>query len=383
MLRSTGVYRAGRICVLAIMLVVPFLVFSTGCSVTPAEGKLQVMYSGNLRGAVSPCGCKISKGGMARLATFFQRNQDPTANWLTVDAGNFVDKDGAKSGCSVKCKFLLTSYDELDYDVLNIARQEIAMGYETLTTLRDTSKSVEFVSANLMDVKKNRLMFEPYAIKDYGNMKVGVMGLIRDADFPPTASVIDTNTMRVSSTREAADRYLPKLKNEVNSIVVLCELSSDDIDTLVKAHPYIDLVISSGALKSGETTISIGNTRVVGVGSSGYNGHWAKLEYNPAWGDSFAYADYKDALIDTYELPGEWTDKLAAFEDANGFDRKTKNTTAAQKAALDAPAGVITAPTNQMPTGATLTPTNHSQSGTGATPLNHIPSSTTSIEKKG
>ncbi|MCB1061261.1 MAG: hypothetical protein KDB65_13650 [Calditrichaeota bacterium] len=28
----------------------------TGCSVKPADGKLQVMYSGNIRGNVAPCG---------------------------------------------------------------------------------------------------------------------------------------------------------------------------------------------------------------------------------------------------------------------------------------------------------------------------------------
>lgn len=28
----------------------------TGCSTAPAEGKLQIMYSGNIRGNVAPCG---------------------------------------------------------------------------------------------------------------------------------------------------------------------------------------------------------------------------------------------------------------------------------------------------------------------------------------
>lgn len=28
----------------------------TGCSAKPAEGKLQIMYSGNIRGNVAPCG---------------------------------------------------------------------------------------------------------------------------------------------------------------------------------------------------------------------------------------------------------------------------------------------------------------------------------------
>jgi hypothetical protein len=28
----------------------------TGCSSAPADGKLQIMYSGNIRGNVAPCG---------------------------------------------------------------------------------------------------------------------------------------------------------------------------------------------------------------------------------------------------------------------------------------------------------------------------------------
>ncbi|NUO19574.1 hypothetical protein HUU59_09025 [bacterium] len=28
----------------------------TGCSSAPAQGKLQIMYSGNIRGNVAPCG---------------------------------------------------------------------------------------------------------------------------------------------------------------------------------------------------------------------------------------------------------------------------------------------------------------------------------------
>lgn len=349
MFEKTGVGLSKRTLLGVVSLAAVMLVIAAGCSVSPAEGKLQVLYSGNLRGNVSPCGCKVSKGGVARLATFFQKNQDPNANWLTVDAGNFVDRDGAKGGCSKKCEFMLTSYDGLNYDVLNIARQEVGMGYETLVTLRDTSKSVQFVSANLLDAKKNKPLFKPYVIKDYGNMRVGVLGLLREADFPATTSIIDTNVLRVGNTREYAARYLKELHGKVNAIVLLCELSTDDLDTLLKEHPYVDLVVSTGALRSGETTVMIGKTRVVGTGSSGYNGHWAKLEFNPAWGDSIGYADYKDALIDTYELPGEWTDKLAAFEEANGLDKKTKNTTEAAKAATQNPNSLQATPTNTTP----------------------------------
>jgi 2',3'-cyclic-nucleotide 2'-phosphodiesterase (5'-nucleotidase family) len=295
-----------------------------GCTPAPAEGKLQIFYTGNLRGSVSPCGCKVSKGGVARLQAFMQRQQDPEANWLLVDAGNFVDRNGATGGCSNKCQFMLTSYEGLKFDVLNIARQEISMGFATLSALRDTTESVEFVSANIVDAKKNKLMFKPYVIKDYGNMKVGILGLIRDEDFPANTSIIDTTELRVTSTAEAAKHYLPELQKKVNAVVLLCELPTDDIEELIKDYPFVDFVISTGPVRAGEGMTMLGTTRVVGSGSSGYNGHWAMLEMNPTWGDSLGYSDFRDQLTDSYDVPGELTDKLAAFEVENGLKRTTR-----------------------------------------------------------
>jgi len=255
---------------------------------------------------------------VARWATFVQRHQDPTANWLTVDAGNFVDRAGAKGGCSDKCQFLVNSYEDLHYDVLNIARQEVSMGYETLVALRDTSRGTSYVSANLIDAKSKKPLFEPYVIKDYGNMRVGVMGLLRDADFPETSSIVDTNYMRVTSTQAAAAKYLPELIRKTDAVILLCELPTDDLDSLVQKYPDIAVIISTGALRTGETATTMGKTRVLGTGSSGYNGHYATLEFQPSWGDSVGFADFKDALLESYDIPGQWSERLAAFEGKGG-----------------------------------------------------------------
>lgn len=294
-----------------------------GCAPTPAEGKLQVFYTGSLRGSVSPCGCKVSKGGMARLTAFVNRNQEPDANWLMVDAGNFVDRSGTGQGCSAKCEFMLSSYDGLNFDVLNIARQEISLGYDALKTLREKTTHTKFVSGNLVDITSGKLLFDPYVIRDYGSIKVGVLGLLRDADFPANTSLLDSTKLKVTGTREAADRYLRELKGKVNSVVLLCELSTEDLDTIIAAHPEIDLVISSGPVRSGETMSKIGRTVIVGTGSSGYNGHYAMLEFNPTWGDSIACKPYQDALTDAYDEHSPIAEKLAVFEEQNGLPRRT------------------------------------------------------------
>lgn len=214
---------------------------------------------------------------------------------------------------------MVTSYEDLHYDVLNIARQEVSMGYETLVSLRDTTKTTKYVSANLLDVKTGKPLFDPYVIKDYGNMRIGVIGLLRDADFPATSSLVDTTVMKVTPTTEAAQKYLPDLMRKTDAVILLCELPTDDIDSLVKQFPDIDIVISTGALRTGETTTTIGKkTRLLGTGSSGYNGHYATLEFKPAWGDSVAFADFKDALLDSYDMPGEWSERLAKFEGKSG-----------------------------------------------------------------
>lgn len=237
-----------------------------------------------------------------------------------------MDRAGAKGGCSDKCQFLVNSYEDLHYDVLNIARQEVSMGYETLVALRDTAKSTDYVSANLVDAKSNKPIFDPYVIKDYGNMRIGVIGLLRDADFPATSSIVDTTLMRVTPTMDAVNKYLPELMRKSDAVLVLCELPTDDIDTLVAKYPDIDLIISTGALRTGETTQTVGKkTRLLGTGSSGYNGHYALLEFQPAWGDSIAFTDFKDALLETYDVPGTWSERLAAFEG------KTAPVTPAQK----------------------------------------------------
>ncbi|MBL0062477.1 MAG: hypothetical protein IPP40_13580 [bacterium] len=129
---------------------------------------------------------------------------------------------------------------------------------------------------------------------------------------------------------------------KTDAVILLCELPTDDLDSLVKDYPDIDVVISTGALRSGETTTTIGKkTRLLGTGSSGYNGHYATLEFKPTWGDSIGFADFKDALIETYDVTGAWTEKLAAFEQKTGVPQPMQPA----KTGMNITPGVGTSPT--------------------------------------
>lgn len=249
---------------------------------------------------------------MARWAAFINRHHDPDAAWLTVDAGNYVDRNQG-GGCSNKCQFMVTSYKDLHYDVLNIGKQEAWMGYETLVALMDTTPGTEFVSANLVDAATYKPIANPYVIKDYGNLRVGVLGVLNEADFPPGTILLDTTKLRVIPAFEAIQKYVPGLTRKVDAIVLLSDLPSTTLDTILQKVPGVDVVISAGALRTGETAARIENAQVLGTGSSGYNGHYATLEFNPAWGDSIGFTQYQNQLTDVYDEQGLWADRQAAF----------------------------------------------------------------------
>jgi 2',3'-cyclic-nucleotide 2'-phosphodiesterase (5'-nucleotidase family) len=289
-----------------------------GCNRAEARGKLQVMYSGNLRGSVAPCGCKVPKGGLARRAEFLSRHRNPEANWITLDAGNFVDRAGGTGGCTNKCQFTIFAYEDLHYDVLNIGRQEVWMGKQTLAAIMDTVRSTKFISANLLDRSTGKPFAEPYLIKEYGNMTVGILGLLNEADFPAGSSMVDTVNFKVGSYYEAVQKYVPLLAKKADVVVLLCELPSAALDTMLPKFPQINLVVSSGALRSGEQPTKVGNAQVVGTGSSGYSGSSCTLELNPAWPDSVGFASFTDMLTEAYDTPGVWADRLAAFNSQTG-----------------------------------------------------------------
>ena len=194
------------------------------------------------------------------------------------------------------------------------------MGLSTLEAIMDTTKNTQFVSANLMKVKTGRPVAKPYILRDYGNMRVGILGLLNEGDFPKASSLLDSNELRVDPYVEAAKKYIPMLRKKADAVVLLCELPSAAIDSLISLMPnQIDLVVSTGALRSGETPTQNGRTHIVGPGSSGYSGHYAMLEFNPAWKDSIGFTNSTDYLTETYEEKGEWTDKLAAFNTTPGM----------------------------------------------------------------
>ncbi|MBU1937741.1 hypothetical protein KKG05_10120 [bacterium] len=215
-----------------------------------------------------------------------------------------------KGECASTCQLMFNGYRAMGYNVLGMGRAELALGRDSLEAVLDTIK-IPAICANVVDAKTNKRVLEPYYIQKYGNMVIGVMALINDAN-PRKFQQIDT-TFALLPYLDVAKSMVPKLKRKVDAVVLLCDLDLQDIDTLLKVAPQIDIVITRGPLRPRSEVTRFGKTLIVPTGTSGHNGTALTLEFNPSWGDSIGYDFVDTQLTDDYEGENSVSPFLTAY----------------------------------------------------------------------
>lgn len=247
---------------------------------------------------------------MARRANFYKKIRDPNANWLTLDMGNFLSAESNKQ-CSAKCNLMLRTYQAMKYDVLGLSSTELGLGSEVLTQIRDTL-GIPMVCANVLDLKTQKPVVEPYIIRRYGNMIIGITGLLKD-DPSARRGGMDTTQLKVMPQVDVARDLIPKLHRKVDAIILLCDFGNKEVDTLLKVVPQIDVIMTTGSVQPSSQVTRYGKTLLVPpVGASGQNGTALTLEFNPAWGDSLGYNLVNVELTEEYEGENQVSQLLAA-----------------------------------------------------------------------
>ncbi len=217
-----------------------------------------------------------------------------------------------KGGCSATCRLMINSYREMGYNLLGLGRAEFALGSDSLQAVLDTL-DIPVICANAVNAKTNKPIAKPYYIQKYGNMVIGVTALIKDKN-PRKYHRIDTTQFTLLPAIEVAQSVIPKLKRKVDAVILLCDFTRPDIDTLLQAVPQIDVIITKGSLRPRSQVSLAGKTLLVPTGSSGHNGTALTLEFNPSWGDSIGY-DFVDVpLTDEYEGENTISPLLAKFK---------------------------------------------------------------------
>jgi 2',3'-cyclic-nucleotide 2'-phosphodiesterase (5'-nucleotidase family) len=250
---------------------------------------------------------------VVRRANFNNKIHDPDANWLTLDAGNFIARESGDR-CSPKCDLMLQSFKLMKYDALNLGTSELSLGYDGLKGLVDTL-GIPLISANLVDARTNKLIADPYVIRRYGNMTIGVLGLMKSEGTTRVLGA-DSAQLRVLPHLDVAKTLVPKLDAKTDAVILLCDLTSKEIDTLLQVVPRIAAVISTGPIVPGTQATRIREAWCVPCGSSGQQGTALTLEFNPAWGDSIGQSFEDVQLTSDYDGTNDITQLVEQSEQA-------------------------------------------------------------------
>lgn len=119
-----------------------------------AQAGLTVVFSGDLNGYLSPCGCtKPMLGGMDRRGALLGRLRKPTARALiAVENGDLTPAGGRQD--ELKAEALADMLGAMRYDAVGVGERDLALGFPFLIALQARSKA-PFICANVTDGSGN------------------------------------------------------------------------------------------------------------------------------------------------------------------------------------------------------------------------------------
>ncbi len=228
------------------------LLFSIGLAQDNTSNNIQnisIVSTTNVFSEFYDCGCpKNPLGGLARKM-FFLNNMMPGRESILVDAGNalFDSNQINPDNLSVdnkkfKARNFVKTLEFLGQDVVNIGSNDFKGGADFLVEITKSS-SVNFISANLYDKASDQLLFKPYHVMEKDGAKIAFIGLSQSARFQ---SITNKNFV------EEGNRYITKLKPDVDLIVLLVNVRDDNILNLSSSFAEADYIFLSGSTKRTE-----------------------------------------------------------------------------------------------------------------------------------
>lgn len=226
-----------------------------------------LLFSGEERGYLEPCGCaKPLMGGIAKRDTFLNSIPGP---WLAVSLGDLTGH--VRRQDELKAETLVQALKIMNYSVHNLGEMDLDMGLEVLAYLFPPD-SVPLLSSNIR-VANPFIEVVPYKIHRVKTLRIGFLGILSPAllGTPPAG-------VEIISPAEALQPLIKELKDKVDVLVLLSHASMEESLKLARDFPEFQL-IASGHRADHPVVVKEGQTWVFTPGIKGK--HLVLYRYNP------------------------------------------------------------------------------------------------------
>ena len=204
---------------------------------------LVVLFSWNTKSALESCKCPYSpSGGLSRRAAIIEREKKSNPHLLLLDLGRIVGGKDALSKLKIYKNMEILGY--LGYAAIGVCLSDLRFGRAFWEDIRLRSP-VPFVLATLVDLDGNSSA-EPFIVKKFGNLKVGVIGITGMSGFVPADldSTVRSDWILLDPFERTKD-VVGSIRREVDIVVLLSDLSGSAHRKLVESIEGIDILISS------------------------------------------------------------------------------------------------------------------------------------------
>jgi hypothetical protein len=206
---------------------------------TTKSKALTIAYQGSRSGVTEPCGCHTTPyGGLDREKNAIDSLRKENPDLFYLDAGNMFTQEKLPprllDRAHQKAELLNGILNKMGLDVLAIGEQDYQLGVEFLKKLSKETKTA-FLSTNVVD-EKGEPLFLSYKIVERGGIKLGVLS----ASAPKE---IEKLKLKATDPEAALKKGISQIKDQVDYIVVLSQLTSKENRDLAKKDLGIHMII--------------------------------------------------------------------------------------------------------------------------------------------
>jgi 5'-nucleotidase / UDP-sugar diphosphatase len=271
-----------------------------------------ILSTASVGGETITCGCqKKELGGLARRATFIKTQRAKNPATILVDAGDFGSHVEYEPW--MRTEFQIDMMAKLGYDVVTPGPSEMVMGLEKQRALYARAPRIKVVSANIVDKKTGKPLWDDFTIVERGAVKFAVTGVTDRApyDFKTSQGMNKGDDFDFRDPKTSLQRIIPQMRQQADVVVVLLHTGSDDAKRMLEGVSGIDAVIVGHLPEYKFLPEVAGNTVLVQTGARGQ--YMGRLELILSGNKVVGHGGEAQALGETVAIDPEMDGLVKVF----------------------------------------------------------------------
>ncbi|MGZ9585570.1 bifunctional metallophosphatase/5'-nucleotidase [Paenibacillus marinisediminis] len=176
--------------------------------------------------------------GYAKLVTLMKELRAENPNTMLIDAGDMIQ--GTIYANLSKGESITTLVNPIGYDMMVAGNHEFDFGHEQLSKV---SKMFKFpvLGANVFDAN-NKLLLEPYMIKEIEGKKFAFLGLITE-ETPIVTHPDNVKGLTFKDPVDVAKEWVPMLRSMADEVIIVSHSGLAADREIAKQVEGVDLII--------------------------------------------------------------------------------------------------------------------------------------------